>query len=145
MSVREQVLAALFYLLEQKVDTNVLINVARDEVLPTTVPPQGLVIMRDGDPGEPEVTLSPLTYHYEHRAEIEVMVQGDRAARIARFDALTGAIGAAIVADRTLGGSCQWAEAMAPEPTDLPIEGAEAIRAATIPVMLHYSTTDPLN
>lgn len=32
----------------------------RGEVLPERVPPKGLLILRDGDPGESEVTLSPL-------------------------------------------------------------------------------------
>ena len=48
----------------------------RGEVLPERVPADGLLILRDGVPGEPEVTLSPLAYHYQHRAEIEAVVQG---------------------------------------------------------------------
>ncbi len=36
----------------------------RGEVLPERVPAGGLLILRDGEPGEPEVTLSPLAYHY---------------------------------------------------------------------------------
>ena len=48
----------------------------RGEVLPERVPTDGLLILRDGEPGEPEVTLSPLRYHYQHRAEIEAVVQG---------------------------------------------------------------------
>ena len=51
-----------------------------------------LLILRDGEPGEPEVTLSPLRYHYQHRAEIEAVEQG--AARDAVFDTLTASIGA---------------------------------------------------
>ena len=47
----------------------------RGEVLPERVPTEGLLILRDGEPGEPEVTLSPLRYHYQHRAEIEAVVQ----------------------------------------------------------------------
>ena len=47
----------------------------RDAVLPERIPPAGLIILRDGQPGEPEVTLSPLRYHYQHRAELEVVVQ----------------------------------------------------------------------
>ena len=42
----------------------------RGDVLPERVPNAGLLILRDGEPGEPEVTLSPLRYHYQHRAEI---------------------------------------------------------------------------
>lgn len=50
----------------------------RGEVLPERVPAEGLLILRDGEPGEPVVTLSPLCYHYQHRAEIEAVVQGSR-------------------------------------------------------------------
>ncbi|MFV0318380.1 MAG: acyl-CoA transferase, partial [Microthrixaceae bacterium] len=74
----------------------------RSEVLPERIPPDGLLILRDGEPGEPEVTLSPVAYHYQHRAEIEAVVQG--ADRDAAFDALCASIGAAIATDRTLGG-----------------------------------------
>lgn len=78
----------------------------RGDVLPERVPTTGLLILRDGEPGEPEVTLSPLAYHYQHRAEIEAVVQG--ADRDTTFDALTASIGTALAADRTLGGLCDW-------------------------------------
>ena len=117
-------------------------NALRGDVLPERVPPEGLLILRDGDPGEPEVTLSPVAYHYQHRAEIEAVVQG--ANRNAAFDALCASIGTAIAADRTLGGLCDWVEAEAPRPVDLPVEGAASLKAAVIPVILHYTTADPL-
>ena len=111
-------------------------------MLPERVPAEGLLILRDGEPGDPEVTLSPLAYHYQHRAEIEAVVQG--AARDIDFDTLTASIGAALAADRTLGGLCDWVEAEAPRPVDLPVEGSASLKAAVIPVVLHYSTADPL-
>ena len=114
----------------------------RGEVLPERVPATGLLILRDGEPGQPEVTLSPLRYHYQHRAEIEAVVQG--ADRDAAFDTLCSSIGAAISVDRTLGGFCDWVEAEAPRPVDLPVEGGAALKAGVISVVLHYSTTDPL-
>jgi hypothetical protein len=101
-----------------------------------------MMILRDGDPGEPGVTLSPLMYHYQHRAEIEAVVQGE--GRNTTFDALCVSIGAVIAADRTLGGRCDWIEPEAPRPIDLPVEGAASFKAAVIPVILHYSTADPL-
>lgn len=52
------------------------------------------------------MTLSPLAYHYQHRAEIEAVVQG--ADRNADFDTLCASVGAALAADRTLGGLCDW-------------------------------------
>jgi hypothetical protein len=102
----------------------------------------GLLILRDGEPGEPAVTLSPLRYHYQHRAEIEAVVQG--VARDATFDTLAASIGTALAVDRTLGGLCDWIEAEAPQPIDLPVEGAMSLKAAVIPVILHYCTADPL-
>jgi len=117
-------------------------NALRGEVLPERIPTEGLLILRDGEPGEPDVTLSPLRYHYQHRAEIEAVVQG--ADRDVAFDALTAGIGSALAADRTLGGLCDWVEAEAPRAVDLPVEGAASLKAAIIPVMLHYSTSDPL-
>ena len=89
------------------------------------------------------MTLSPLRYHYQHRAEIEAVVQGGTD-RDAAFDTLTASIGTALAADRTLGGLCDWVEAEAPRPVDLPVDGAATLKAAVIPVVLHYSTSDPL-
>lgn len=114
----------------------------RGEVLPERVPPAGLLILRDGDPGDPEVTLSPLRYHFQHRTEIEAVVQG--ASRDIAFDTLCASLASAIAADRTLGGLCDWVEAEAPRPVDLPIEGAASLKAAVIPIVLHYSLADPL-
>ncbi len=118
-------------------------TVLRGEVLPERVSAEGLLILRDGEPGELEVTLSPLRYHYQHRAEIEAVVQG--ATRDATFDALGASIGAAIATDRTLGGLCDWVEGEASQPVDLPVEGAASLKAAVILVVLHYSTADPLS
>lgn len=88
------------------------------------------------------MTLSPLRYHYQHRAEIEAVVQG--ADRDTAFAALCAGIGAVIAGDRTLGGRCDWVEAEAPRAVDLPVEGAASLKAAVIPVILHYTTADPL-
>ena len=134
---RESILQALLAVLH-----TVPATVLRGEVLPERIPSGGLVILRDGQPGEPEATLSPLRYHYQHRAEIEAVVQG--ADRDAAFDTLCASIGLAIAVDRTLGGLCDWIEAEAPRPVDLPIEGAASLKAAVISVVLHYTTADPL-
>ena len=138
MTLRETILAALHGLLQTLPAT-----VLRGDVLPERVPATGLMILRDGEPGEPEVTLSPHAYHYQHRAEIEAVVQGTN--RDAAFDTLCASIGTALATDRTLGGLCDWVEAEAPRPVDLPVEGAASLKAAIIPVVLHYSTADPLS
>ena len=137
-SKRELILAALHVRLQ-----TLAAPVLRGDVLPERIPPAGLIILRDGKPGDPEVTLSPLTYFYEHRAELEVVIQAGTG-RDALFDTLAAYIGSVLAADRTLGGLCDWVEAEAPEPVDLPIEGAAALKAAVIVVVLHYATPDPL-
>jgi hypothetical protein len=103
-----------------------------------------ITILRDGDPGPPEVWLSPPGYYYEHRAEIEVVVDGTPVARDGAFDALRLAIGTALAADRTLGGMCDYITPEAPEPMLLAIDGNESLKAAVIPVILAYATSDPL-
>lgn len=136
-TTRETILSALHSLLQTLPATAL-----RGEVLPERVPALGLLILRDGEPGEPEVTLSPLAYHYQHRAEIEAVVQG--ADRDAAFDGLVAGVGSALAADRTLGGLCDWVEAEAPRPVDLAVDGAATLKAAIIPVVLHYASADPL-
>ena len=136
-SLRETILTALHARLSTPSATAL-----RGEVLPERIPADGLLILRDGEPGEPEVTLSPLAYHYQHRAEIEAVVQG--ADRDAAFDTLCASIGVAIAADRTLGGVCDWVEAEAPRPVDLPVEGAASLKAGIVPVVLHYTLSHTL-
>ncbi len=137
-TTRESVLAALNARLQ-----SLAALILRDEVLPERIPIAGLIILRDGQPGEPDVTLSPLRYHYQHRAELEVVVQSGTG-RASAFDTLIAAIGTTLEIDRTLGGLCDWVEPEAPASIDLPIEGAAALKAAVITVVLHYTTNGPL-
>ena len=139
MSKRENILAALFIQLTGVGGATVLRNIA----LPTRIPAAGLVILRDGTPGEPEVSLSPLTYHYDHEAVVEVIVQGE-VTQDAQFDAICVAIGARLASNRTLGGLCDWLEGAAPDPTEIITEGGEPMKGAAVTVTMTYSTTNPL-
>ena len=56
MSSREMILEALQLVLAAIPGARVL----RNEPLPGRIPAGGLMILRDGDPGQPEVTMSPL-------------------------------------------------------------------------------------
>lgn len=136
---REDVLKALHEALQTIPGGKVLRNAA----LPERIPDAGLLILRDGTPGDPSVTMSPLRYHYQHRAEVEAFVRGGEGLDDL-FDTLVSGVGAVLAVDRTLGGRCDWAEPDAPEPADLPVEGAATIRAAVLIVTLHYTTADQL-
>lgn len=71
MSKREEVLQALYERLSALTD----VDVRRNEVLLLKIPAAGLVVLRDGNIGEPLVLLSPPRYLFQHRAEIEVLMQ----------------------------------------------------------------------
>jgi len=91
--------------------------------------------------GPPFLLPNPLQDSWEQLVDRDALLELDRDAA---FDTLTASIGTALAADRTLGGLCDWVEAEAPRPVDLPVEGAASLKAAVIPVVLHYSTADPL-
>ena len=138
-TIRETILSALHGALQTQAA-----SVLRGETLPERVPATGLLILRDGDPGEPAVTMSPLRYHYQHRAELEAVVQVGGPGRDVAFDSLVAAVGTALKVDRTLGDRCDWVEAEAPRLVDVAVDGAATLKAAVIPIVLHYSTSDPL-
>ena len=141
-SKAEQVLDALKTLLEMVPDA----VLARNSVLPEKIPDGGLMILRDGDPGEPEQPLGGFgSTYYEHAVEIEVYVEeGDAAARDAAFDDLLQQIGAALEADPTIGGLTFGLTYGRPEPSIEAVVGASAIKSATLTVTVDYETDAPL-
>ena len=142
-SKREQVLNAVKALVAAALlDADVKRNLAKAD----RIPPGGLVIIRDGDPSEPEVMLSPLLYVYTHRIPIEVAAyETSSQSREQVLDEMLGAIGAAVAVDRTLGGLCDFVEAEAPATEDVETAGARAGRWADAAIVAVYGTTDPLN
>ena len=122
-------------------------TVERNSALPEKIPDGGLIILRDGDPGEPEQALGGFgSTYYQHAVEIEVYVEeGDAAARDAAFDALLQQIGVALEADPTLGGLAFGLTYGRPEPSIEAIAGAPAIKSATLTVTVHYETGTPLS
>jgi hypothetical protein len=142
-SKAEQVLEALKTLLETVPDA----VVERNSVLPEKVPAGGLIILRDGDPGEPEQALGGFgKAYYQHAVEIEVYVEeGDAATRDAAFDAFLRQIGAALEADPTLGGLLFGLTYGRPEPSIEPIAGAPAIKTATLTATVDYESDTPLS
>jgi hypothetical protein len=141
-SKAEQALDALKALLETVPDA----AVQRNDVLPEKVPGGGLIIVRDGDPGEPDQALGGFgNAYYQHAVEVEVYVEeGDAAARDVAFDALLQQIGVALETDPTLGGLAFGLTYGRPEPSIEPIAGAPAIKSATLSVTIDYETDAPL-
>ena len=141
-SRREQVLDAIKTLIAGALPNA---EVKRNLDKPERIPPGGLVIIRDGDSGEPEVLLSPLTYVYEHRVPIELAAFASASlTREQVIDQMLSAIGTAAMADRTLGGLCDFIETEAPTPDDLETAGAISARWADAAIIAGYATPNPL-
>ncbi|MDP1524913.1 MAG: hypothetical protein Q8M20_03820 [Rhodocyclaceae bacterium] len=105
-----------------------------------------MAILRDGEMGEPEVSLSPLTYHWQHQVTIELFVADPEASvRDARMDGLLAELAALIEADRTLAGVLEYAEIGPPKFDELAPDGSTGIKACLLPVVLHYSSAGPLS
>ncbi len=143
MSQRENAIGALFAVLGQ---LSLGTMVKRNAALPERVSEHAMAILRDGEMGEPEVSLSPLTYHWQHQVAIELFVADpDASTRDARMDGLLVELAALIEADRTLAGVVEYAEIGQPKFDELAPEGTSGIKACLLPVVLHYSSAGPLN
>ena len=141
-SRREDILAALMAALVAGLSA----AVRRNEPLPEKLPAGGLVMVRDGELGEPEILLSPLSYIWRHRAIVEAVVNGGTAAsRDGALDGLLMAIGDTIASTPTLGGLVDWIEIGPASFETLAVEGAAPLKGATIPLTLHYATSSPLS
>ena len=141
-SKAEQVLEAIKALL----GTVLGATVERNRVSPERIPDGGLIILRDGDPGEPEQALGGFgSTYYQHAVEVEAYVEdGDAAARDAAFDGLLQQIGVALEADPTLGDLAFGLTYGRPEPAIEAIAGAPAIKSATLTVTVDYEAGTPL-
>ena len=146
-SKREQALSGLFLCLKEELPKAVLgVEVLRNEVLPSKIPQGGVVIVRDGEAGEPEITLSPTCYHYQHHAEVEVLVQqAEQLKRDQVLDTLLQRVGQTLTLNLSLGGAVDYLHIGTPEFLSETTEGAPTIKAAVVPIILEYSTISPLS
>ena len=138
----EQILTAL----TDRLRTVPKARVERNTAVPEKIPAGGLIVLRDGDPGEPEQALGGVgSVYYSHAVEIEVYVEAaDAAKRDTAFDALVQEIGAALDANPNLGGLAFGMTTARPEIDTEAVAGAPAIKTGTIEVIVEYETATPL-
>ena len=140
-TTREAILATL----HARLKANLIATVRRNEVLPERVPEAGLVILRDGDSGEPDITLNPRSAFYSHRVELELFVTRPTAGGgETLLDALIADVHAALALDPSLGGLAENLVVTAPETGVLAVEGAAPILTARLTVIVDYLVSDPL-
>ena len=138
----EQVLAAIKTLLEIVPSA----KVERNTAVPERIPVGGLIVLRDGNPGEPDTALGGFGgAYYSHDIEIELYIEeGDAAARDTAFDTLVQEIGTALESDPTLGDLTFGMTYGRPEIDTEGVTGAPAIKHGTITVTVEYETDSPL-
>ena len=139
MSKRLDVLNAIKALVIAALPGAEVVGLDEQEGEPARVSAGGRVEIYAGEPGEPEMDLSPLTYNYAHAIPVQVLMPNEAA-----LDAALVAIGTSIEADRQLGGLCEWLDATAPNTENVRDEGTKAVRFAPLAITALYSSLSPL-
>lgn len=148
-TVRETALQALFATVENAVrgfaDAPML---ERNTTEPQVIPPDGLIIMRDGSAEEPEMTIGrSREYHWQHRAQLSIIVQHDvEEIRRTLADQLLMAVSDQIEIDNSLGttGGSVVCRAGAPEITHERNEGAAPLIVVDLPVHIDFVSERPV-
>lgn len=136
VSKRETALAAAF----AKIDAIDGANAVRNADVPEEVPDGGLIIFRNGDPGDPDTTLGAVkSWYWQHAATIEVYAADQTA-----LDALLQKLDDAFPEGETLGGAVDRAWLSGPEFVDATETGLPTVSAAQVTLTLEYETDSPL-
>lgn len=142
MTKQLQVILAVKALIVAALPGAKILGFDEDHEKPERIGAGGCVIGDSGDPGEPEMDLSPPVYNYRHVMWLDVAAaNGDGGSAL---DAMLTPIGAAIEADRTLGGLCDYLDCGAPERGSHEGEMVTGINWAGVPIIAEYSTSNPL-
>lgn len=145
MARRLDVLAGVKALVARALPGTEVLGMDTDEFKPSSIKPGGMAIVRSGDPGIPEIDLSPPAYNYDHAITIELAAYktDTRTAQQVTGDMAT-AIGTEIEGDRYLGGLCTWLDATAPTDGESDANGAAPIGWADFQIIASYTTSSPL-
>ncbi len=142
MSKAEQILEKLETLFEQNCEA----RVERNESEPERIPKAGLIVIHDGDPGEPEITLGGFSHtYYSHPIEIDIFVQeGKRIDRDAKFDELLQQIDMVLQNYPKLDGLVDGMTYGRPVTETQTIDGGAAVKSGTLIIEVDYETETPL-
>jgi len=142
-STTETILQALATLVDSAVST----KFERNASVPEKIPAEGLVVLRDGNPGLPDEALGGFdNAYYEHEVEIEIYVaDGAQNTRDGLFDDIVTAIGAALESDPDLGGLIFGMSYARPDVAVEIVPGSHAIKSGVLTLTLDYETPTPLS
>lgn len=145
MSYRADVLAAAKALIQMALPNADVIGLENAADRPIRIGPGGNAIIRDGDPGEPAIDLSPPAYHFDHSIPVELLVaDSPNVDTRERLDSMASEIGAQVLLDRTLGGLCIHVDVTPLEITDLTVLGGASQIGGQFEIIATYSIPSPL-
>ncbi len=102
------------------------------------------VTLRDGQLEEEGVDLCPPTWHWVHRVPVELRAYKQTTALRVVIDRIAGKIGAAVAADRFLGGLVSYLDVSGMDVEPLSSFGSRTELGATFDIVATYSSDKPL-
>lgn len=142
MTKQLQVLLAVKALVAAALPGAKVLGFDADASKPERIGTGGCVIGDPGDPGEPDIDLSPPAYNYRHEMWLDVAAANGAGG--AALDAMLTPIGTAVEADRTLGGLCQYLDCGAGALRAQEGEMVTGINWASVPIICEYVCSNPL-
>lgn len=120
------------------------VSIEVEGILPEEIPSGGFLNIWDTDPGQPDDVLGGFNEaYYSHAFEIDIIAaSGISATRRARYAALVAGLGAAIAADKTLGGLVAGILYGQPAAAAERILGGDDWKAATLSLSIDYQAAD---
>lgn len=115
-----------------------------DAVKPEETPADGRIIGERGDPGDPDIELSPLAYTYSHHVPVEICMLTRPGDDDGAIDSILTTIGTMVAVDRTLGGRVTFLDVTAPTFLSEDGMGAVPVRIGRFEFIAEYTVSNPL-
>ncbi len=144
MSKRHDVDRAVLALVTRALLGNSVIGLEDGADRPRRTEDNDMAVVRDGELEEPDVDLSPPTWHWVHRVPIELRAYKQAIPLRQVLDGMAAKVGAAVAADRFLGGLVSFLDVSGLDVEPLSSFGARSELGATFDVIATYSTNSPL-
>lgn len=100
---------------------------------------RGIVVVRQGEPGEAQVVLSPRSYSYDHALSVEITAHSQD-----DIGTILGLIDGWVEANRSLTGLTDWLEPTAPRQDVAETFGTAEHPYALFDIVASYTTPSPL-